>query len=176
MIGISVGVIIVLLIVITMYNILISTKNQVYNAKSSIDVYLKKRFDLIPNLIEIVKGYKEYEKEIFIELTKLRTLFTEGKDVAEDIKLNAKYNDIIMLAEAYPNIKSSEAFIKLQEQLESLEDELQAARRYYNSSVTQYNTKLVTIPFNIIAMIFGLKEEELYKIDEEEKENIKIKI
>ncbi len=176
MIEISIGILIVLVIVIGLYNMLISSRNKVHNAKSSIDVYLKKRFDLIPNLIETVKGYKEYEKEVLTELTKIRTLYTEGQDLSKDCALDSKYKKMLILSENYPDLKASDSFVKLQEELESLEDELQAARRYYNSCVTKYNTQIQMIPLNIIATIFVLKEENLYEVSEDEKQKIEVKI
>ncbi|MEG2484297.1 MAG: LemA family protein [Clostridia bacterium] len=170
-------VLIILIVFVVLYNNLISYKTHANNAKASIDVYLKKRFDLLPNLIETVKGYKNHEEKTLLLLTKLRAQFTTGKDVEKDIKLNKQLSqNIDLVAEAYPDLKAAESFITLQKQLESLEDELQAARRFYNTSVTEYNTKVQQIPYNLIAKVFKLEQLKLYEVLEEEKQKINVKM
>lgn len=173
-IAIVVGIIIV--IVFSMYNTLVKMRNKVKQAESGIDVYLNQRFDLIPNLVECVKGYSKHEKDIFENVVKLRTEYMNNKkiDLKQAEKLNDNMNKIIAVAENYPELKASEQFLNLQKNLSKMESQLQAARRIYNNKVTKYNTKITTIPSNIIAGIFGFKEENLFTIEEYKKENIEI--
>ena len=158
------------------YNILIKLKNEVKQSKSGIDVYLNQRFDLIPNLVECVKGYSKHEKEIFKEIAEMRkTYIKEPKKMENAEKLNNKMDQLVLIAENYPELKTSEQYLNLQKNLTKIENQLQAARRIYNMAVTRYNNKIETIPFNIIAKIFGFKEKNLFVIEEHKKENIKIK-
>ena len=166
--------IIILVVVLVNYNKLVKGRNSIKNAKSAIDVYLNQRFDLIPNLVECVKGYASHEKEVFEEITSLRATYNNDKSIKEAEKLNNKMNQVIAVAENYPELKASEHFLNLQRNLTKIESQLQAARRIYNMEVTSYNNKVETIPTNIIASIFGFKEEELFQIEEYKKENIKI--
>lgn len=173
-IAIVVGIIIV--IVFSMYNTLVKMRNKVKQAESGIDVYLNQRFDLIPNLVECVKGYSKHEKDIFENVVKLRTEYMNNKkiDLKQAEKLNNNMNKIIAVAENYPELKASEQYLNLQKNLSKIESQLQAARRIYNNEVTKYNTKIATVPSNIIAGIFGFKEVSLFTIEEYKKENIKI--
>ena len=164
------------LFVLITYNSLVSKKHKVAQARSSIDVYLNQRFDLIPNLVETVKGYAKHEKEIFEETMKLRTSYFNSKDLDEASKLNSNCNSIIAIAENYPELKANENFLSLQKSLSKMENQLQAARRLYNIEVTDYNTKLNVVPTNIIAKLFNFKEEKLFEIEEYKKENIEIDI
>ena len=164
------------LFVLITYNSLVSKKHKVAQARSSIDVYLNQRFDLIPNLVETVKGYAKHEKEIFEETIRLRTSYFNSKDLDEASLLNSKCNSILAIAENYPELKANENFLSLQKSLSKMENQLQAARRLYNIEVTDYNTKLNVVPTNIIAKIFKLKEEKLFEIEEYKKENIDINI
>ena len=164
------------LFVLITYNSLVSKKHKVAQARSSIDVYLNQRFDLIPNLVETVKGYAKHEKEIFEETMKLRTSYFNSKDLDEASKLNSNCNSILAIAENYPELKANENFLSLQKSLSKMENQLQAARRLYNIEVTDYNTKLNVVPTNIIAKIFNFKEEKLFEIEEYKKENIEIDI
>lgn len=164
------------LFVLITYNSLVSKKHKVAQARSSIDVYLNQRFDLIPNLVETVKGYAKHEKEIFEETMKLRTSYFNSKDLDEASKLNSNCNSILAIAENYPELKANENFLSLQKSLSKMENQLQAARRLYNIEVTDYNTKLNVVPTNIIAKIFNFKEEKLFEIEEYKKENIDINI
>ncbi len=164
------------LFVLITYNSLVSKKHKVAQARSSIDVYLNQRFDLIPNLVETVKGYAKHEKEIFEETIRLRTSYFNSKDLDEASLLNSKCNSILAIAENYPELKANENFLSLQKSLSKMENQLQAARRLYNIEVTDYNTKLNVVPTNIIAKIFNFKEEKLFEIEEYKKENIDINI
>lgn len=175
-IGIVIGIII--LIVFSMYNTLVKMRNKVKQAESGIDVYLNQRFDLIPNLVECVKGYSKHEKDIFEKIVKLRTEYMNNKktNLKQAEKLNNNMNKIIAVAENYPELKASEQYLNLQKNLSKIESQLQAARRIYNNEVTRYNTKIATVPSNIIAGVFGFKEANLFTIEEYKKENIEINL
>ena len=167
-------VIVLLVIVIIEYNSLIKSKNKVKEARSGVDVFLNKRFDLIPNLVECVKGYSKHEKEIFSNISKLRSEYAKSKDLQQAEKLNNGINEIMALAENYPDLKASEQYLNLQKNLSKIESELQAARRIYNVEVTNYNTAISVIPKSIIASMFGFNEEALFEIEEYKKENVKV--
>jgi len=170
-------IVIIVLIVFIQYNSITKLKMKVKQSKSGIDVYLQQRFDLIPNLVQVVKGYMNYEKETLENIIELRTKYNETKDLKISETLNNQLNNIIAVAENYPELKASEQFLNLQKNLSKIESQLQAARRIYNNDVTKYNTKISIIPFNIIAKIFGFKEEYLFEISEENaKNNIDIEI
>ena len=164
------------LFVLITYNSLVSKKHKVAQARSSIDVYLNQRFDLIPNLVETVKGYAKHEKEIFEETIRLRTSYFNSKDLDEASLLNSKCNSILAIAENYPELKANENFLSLQKSLSKMENQLQAARRLYNIEVTDYNTKLNVVPTKKKKKIFNFKEEKLFEIEEYKKENIDINI
>lgn len=169
-------VILIILLVLVQFNTLTKLKLKVKQSKSGIDVYLQQRFDLIPNLVNAVKGYINYEKETFDNITKLRSEYNQTKDIKVSEELNNQINKIIIMAENYPNLKASEQFFNLQKNLSKIESQLQAARRIYNNDVTKYNTKISIIPYNIIASIFGFNEEYLFQINENEKCNFSINI
>ena len=130
------------------------------------DVYLKKRWDLIPNLVECVKGYAKHEKETLQELVALREVYTNTKDLQVGQDLTNKMNNIICRIEEMPNLEANEQFIMLQKSLIKMENQLQAARRIYNGDVTLYNTTIGTFPNNIFAKLFGMKPAELFVIEE----------
>ena len=140
-------------------------KLNVKQSESAIDVYLQQGFDLIPNLVNITKGYMNYEKEMFENIVKLRMQYNENKNIKLSQELNNKLNRVIEMAENYPELRASEQFIKLQKALSKMEGQLQAARRIYNNDVTKYNTKINSIPYNIIAALFGFKEENLFEME-----------
>ncbi len=135
--------------IIATYNIFIKLKKQINNSYSVIDVYLKKRFDLIPNLVEVTKEYANYEKDILVKITEYRTEYNQKKDKNSIYKLNREYDNLMLIVENYPDLKASEQFAKLQKNLIKVESELQAARRIYNNDITKYNTKLSVFPSNI---------------------------
>ncbi len=173
---IIVGVIIVL-VVISQYNTILKAKKTVQQSKSGIDVYLQQRFNLIPNLVETVKGYMNYEKDTFEKLTELRAQYNQTNDMKVSEELNDRINHVLAVAENYPELKASEQFLNLQKSLTKMESQLQAARRIYNNDVTTYNTRISVVPYNIIAGIFGFKEESLFRIeDPEAKNNINVKL
>lgn len=166
--------VIVFVWVLFSYNFLITRKNKIKQAKSSIDVYLTQRFELIPNLVECVKGYMKHEQTVMEKVVSLRSNYNETKSLKAGAELNNMCNNMIGLSESYPDLKANGQFLELQKSLSKMESQLQAARRLYNSEVTVYNTKIVTIPTNIIAGILGFKEEVLFEADDESKENVKI--
>ena len=169
---------IIILIIFGIYNSIVKMKNKVKQAESGIDVYLNERFDLIPNLVECVKSYSKHEKEMFENIVKLRTQYMSNKkaNLKQAEELNNNINKIIAVAENYPELKASEQFLNLQKSLSKMESQLQAARRIYNNEVTKYNTKITTVPSNIIAGLFGFKEADLFTIEEYKKENIEINL
>ena len=156
------------------YNSIIQNRNKVRQAASGIDVYLMQRFDLIPNLVECVKGYMEHEKNVLIEITEARKAYLQNKNLKEGEELNKKCNMIIAVAEEYPELKASELFLNLQKNLSKMENQLQAARRVYNSEVNTYNNSIQKFPGNIIASFGNFKEEEYFEAEYEAKNNIKI--
>ena len=158
--------VILVLFVIVEYNMMVKLKKQMNNSYSVIDVYLQKRFDLIPNLVEVTKGYANYEKDILSKITEYRTSYNQNKDKESLNKLNDEYNNLMLVVENYPDLKASEQFLQLQKSLSKVESELQAARRIYNTDTTKYNTKLSVFPSNIIANIFGFKEGELFELED----------
>lgn len=170
------GVIILIFLIIFMqYNYLVELKSKVKQSKSGIDIYCKQRFDLIPNLVETVKSYINYEKETLEKIIELKNMYNETKDLKLSEKINNKINHILALSETYPNLKASEQFLNLQKKLGKMESQLQAARRIYNSDVTEYNIRIETIPYNILAKAFGFKRENLFEIEnQEERENIDV--
>ena len=173
------AVIIFILLIFYFYNKIINLRNRADEAFSGIDVQYKKRFDLIPNLVQTVKEYMTYEKDTLNHLTELRTKALSGS-ISQDeyIKLSEEVDklvkSIIVSAENYPDLKASEQYLNLQNNLSKIESELQAARRIYNIEVTNYNKAIKVVPKNIVANRFGFKEEELFEIEEKKKENIKV--
>ena len=154
---------------------MLKLRNKVKQSKSGIDVYLNQRFDLIPNLVECVKGYVKHEKEVLENITEMRTKYlNSNKNLKDAEKINNNMNKILAISENYPDLKASEQFLNLQKNLSKMESQLQAARRIYNIDVTNYNTKISVVPNNIIAKMFGFKEEALFEIEEYKKENINI--
>lgn len=160
------------------YNKFIKLLNKVEQSKSGIDVYLKQRFDLIPNLVEVVKGYAKHEEKVLEKIIKLRQSFkdNDNKDLKASAELNDEFTKILAVVENYPELKSNEGFLKLQEQLSKIESQLQAARRIYNSDVTEYNIRVHSVPSNIVASLFDFKENSLFEINENEKNNIEVTI
>ena len=174
--GIIVGIIFAIIIVyiLAKYNKLIKLRNSVKQSESGIDVYLNQRFDLIPNLVECVKGYTKHEKEIFGNITEMRMTYMKNKNIKDAEKINNNINNILAIAEGYPELKASEQFLNLQKSLIKTESQLQAARRIYNNDITRYNTAIQSIPTIIIASMFGFKKMELFQIEEYKRQNIDI--
>ena len=167
---VTIIVIVLLFMIILEYNICVRLRNKVKQAESSIDVYLNQRFDLIPNLVACVKGYKTYQERLFTKLVEKRNIYKDNPNLKEATDLNSEMLSLVGVAEGYPSIKANEQFLKLQEALTRMESQLQAARRIYNGDVTVYNIKITSFPTNIIAKIFNFKEEDLFEIEEYKKE------
>ena len=164
----------VILFVVLMYNGLVRVRNRKEEAWSDIDVQLKRRYDLIPNLVSTVKGYAKHEQETLAKVTEMRTraLAADGvkeKGEAENM-LSGALKTIFAVAENYPDLKASQNFAELQRELSDTENKIQAARRFYNNTVQDLNTAIQVFPKNIIAGIFNFKEEEFFELSEEEKE------
>ncbi|MBO4601186.1 MAG: LemA family protein [Bacilli bacterium] len=160
-----IGVIVLLLFL--EFNSIIYLKNRAKRSYSTIDVFLKKRFDLIPNLIETIKGYTKYEGETLENIVKLRNSFDDG-DYKAGEKLNNTYNKLLALTENYPKLKASENFLHLQKQLTKVENEIAASRRLYINDVTNYNTKIQKFPHMIFALFIGARPMELLSFATEE--------
>ena len=171
-------VLIVILIILAMYNKLVKLKNNVKNAKANIEIYLNKRFDLIPNIVECVKSYSKYENETLENIISLRSNYNEQKNmnIKDAENMNNSLNRLLALVENYPELKANSNYINLQNELHNIEEELEIARTRYNNVVTRYNTKIETIPSNLVASIFAFKKAELFKIENDKKENIKVKL
>lgn len=166
---------IIIIYILVKYNKLIKLKNKVKQSESGIDVYLNQRFDLIPNLVECVKGYANHEKSVIENVTKMRSEYMKtNKNLKKAEELNNSMNGILAIAEGYPELKASEQFLNLQKNLSKIESQLQAARRIYNNDVTKYNTKIETVPTNLIASMFGMKKADLFQIEEYKRSNIDI--
>ena len=168
----------VLLLVVGLYNGLVRLKILVDEAWSGIDVQLKRRYDLIPNLVETVKGYAKHESKTFEKIAELRTSAMSATSPVEKGKLENQLSGalktLFAVAEAYPELKANENFLGLQSELTAIEQELQSARRYYNGSVRDFNTKILVFPNNLLAGILGFKNREFFEADEEEKKNVKV--
>ena len=160
------------------YNALVILKTRIKEAFSGIDVQLKRRADLVPNLVETVKGYAKHEKEVFENVTKARSALMKAETPKEkaqaDNMLSGALKSLFAVAEAYPQLQASQNFQELQRQLEDTEDKVAYARQFYNSNVLEYNTKVRTFPSNLIADTFGFKEEEFFEAKEEEREAVKV--
>ena len=177
---IALGIIIVLIIaVISIYNNLVRLRQKVKNSWSQIDVQLQRRFDLIPNLVETVKGYMNHEDSVLTKVAELRTSWANAGTVAEkaslDNQLSGALKTIMAVSENYPDLKANQNFSELQQELQNTENKISFSRQFYNDSVTMYNTKLEVIPSNIIASMFNFKPEELFKVESEEaRKNVKV--
>ncbi|MCD6403319.1 MAG: LemA family protein [Candidatus Aenigmarchaeota archaeon] len=167
-----------LLYLVLTYNRLVDLKILVENARAQIDVQLKRRFDLIPNLVETVKGYAKHEKEVFEKVAKLRTQFLKTSDTTERIELNNKLTEtlktIFAVAERYPKLRASENFKELQKELERTEDKIAYMRQFYNDVVYRYNKAVKQFPSNIVATIFGFRPMQMFQAVEE-RESVKVK-
>jgi LemA protein len=180
-VGIVILVIIALFVlwVIATYNSLIQTEKQVENSWAQIDVQLKRRADLIPNLVETVKGYAKFEKKVLTDVTKARTAILSAKTPVEAAKgenmLSGALKSIFAVAEAYPQLKASENFKALQEELSSTENKVAFARQFYNDMVMKWNTMILQFPTNIIANTFGKnKAKEFFEAGVSERKSVKV--
>ena len=173
--GIIVGFILWL---IGVYNGLIRLRNRTKEAWSDIDVQLKRRYDLIPNLIEAVKGYAAHEKNLFEKVTQARTQAMQSQGISEKAKaenmLSQTLKSLFAVAENYPNLRASENFSKLQDELSDTENKIQASRRFYNGNVRDFNTKLEVFPNHLIANSLGFTKFEYFEAEEGEKEVVNV--
>lgn len=174
MILVVMAIVVIIVYLFIMYNQLIRRRNKVKQAVSGIDVYLTQRFDLIPNLVECVKGYVKHEQETLVAITEMREKYKQTKNLKDGEILNNQCNKIMAVAEGYPELKASEQFLNLQKNLTKMESQLQAARRIYNAEVNSYNNQVQMFPSNIVAKMFHFEEEEFFQIEEQAKNNVKI--
>ena len=174
---IAIGLIAIWLIYV--FNRLISLKNRTQEAFSDIDVQLKRRHDLIPNLIETVKGYAKHERELFEKVTAARANAISAQGVAAKSQaenmLSQTLKSIFAVAENYPDLKASQNFLQLQDELSDTENKIQAARRFYNGNVRDFNISVEVFPSNLVASLLGFKKFEFFESDGEERENVKVK-
>lgn len=175
---ITVLIVIAFVVVISTYNNFVQLNNKVKEAFSTMDVYLKKRWDLIPNLVETVKGYAKHEKDTLKEIVELRSSAYDNMTDDDKIKANEKLSTgitkIMALAEAYPDLKANENFKDLSNQLTKVEDDIANSRKYYNGVVRMFNNKVEMFPSNILAGIFGYKSKTMFEANTNERENVKI--
>ena len=161
-------VVIIIIAVISIYNRLVQLNVRTDEAWSDIDVQMKRRYDLIPNLVETVKGYATHEKSVFEDVTKARAEALGAQNVSDKSKaenqLEGALKSIFAVAEAYPELKANENFAKLQSDLTDTEDKIQAARRFYNSNVREMNIAIQTFPSNLFATAFGFKKRDLFEL------------
>lgn len=164
---------------VAVYNSLVILKTRIQEALSGIDVQLKRRADLIPNLIETVKGYAKHEKTVFTDVTKARTALINAGSLKEKADANnmlsGALKSLFAVAEAYPQLQASENFRELQRQLEDTEDKIAYSRQFYNGNVLEYNTKVKMFPSNMIANAFAFTEEEFFEAEEEERKKVAVK-
>ena len=182
MIGIIIAVIVVILVifVISSYNGFIKLKNKCEEAFATMDVYLKKRYDLIPNLVETVKGYAAHEKETLEKVIAARNAAQGASTIEDKIAgenaLQGTLKSLFAVAEGYPELKANTNFLDLQEQLKKIEDDIANARKYYNAVIKEFNTKCEVFPSNIIAGIFHFERKPMFEVGSaEERENVKVK-
>ena len=174
-----IGTIVIVLVMfgILTYNSLVESRNMVKEAFATMDVYLKKRWDLVPNLVETVKGYSKHESETLEKVIEARGNYTQmsrQETVDSDNIIKGEVAKLIALSESYPDLKANQNFVDLSRQLVKLEDDIENSRKYYNGTVKNYNLKVLTIPTNIIASMFGFKEEKMFEAVDAERENVKV--
>ena len=173
------GLVVVLVVwVIAIYNNLVSLKNRIQNAWSQIDVQLRRRFDLIPNLVETVKGYATHEREVFENVTTARSAMLGAQGVKQQAvaenALSGALKSLFAVAEAYPELKANENFKLLQEELSGTESKIAYSRQFYNDTVLAYNTLIQSFPSNILANSFNFTEKEYFESDELSREPVKV--
>ena len=170
---------VIVIAVISMYNGLVQARIKVDNAWSQIDVQLQRRFDLIPNFVETVKGYMTHEKETFEKIAALRTSWANASSVSEKAELDGQLSNtlktIMAVSESYPELKANQNFSELSEELRNTENKISFSRQFYNDTVTMYNTKLQVFPSNIIAGMFNFTARDLFKAESDEaRKNVKV--
>ena len=172
-------IVVIILWIIATYNSLISLKNRVKDAWSQIDVQLQRRFDLIPNLVETIKGYTKHESETLENVVKARNTYLSATlpedQMKADGELTQAINKLFALTESYPDLKANTNFTDLQEQLKETENKIAMSRQFYNDIVMQYNNKVEMVPSNIVASIFKFQKQAFFEAVESERENVKVK-
>lgn len=175
---ITIVIVLLVIILIAIYNRFVILRNRIDNAWAQIDVQLKRRFDLIPNLIETVKGYAKHEKKVFTEVTAARTALMNATSLKDKSKANdmlsGTLKSLFAVAENYPTLKANENFMMLQEELSGTESKIAYARQAYNDSVLSYNTGIQMFPGSMIAGMFSFKAREFFKTDEAETKPVKV--
>lgn len=176
--GLIVLTVLIVLIFFSYYNKFVVLNQRIKNSQAQINVQLKKRSDLIPNLVNIVKGYIKHEKSLLTEVTKARTEFLKAKKFEEKVKVGKEMQhslkNLFAVAESYPDIKSNQNFIELQREVSSIEDKIAYARQYYNDSIMSYNNSTEMIPGKWFAQLYNFKKQNYLEIPQEEKINPKI--
>ena len=178
---IVIGIVVIIAIYfLIQYNSLVKTRNTVKEAFSTMDIYLKKRWDLIPNLVEVVKGYAKNEQQTFEKIISLRTNSYDSLSINKKIDVNKQLTSgisrIMAISENYPDLKANETFLQLSKDLTKVEDEIANSRKYYNGSVRILNNKVQMFPSNIVANLFGFKQVEMFEADVEAKNNVKVEL
>ena len=176
--AVLVVVVVIALWLVLAYNGFVQLKNRIDNAWSQIDVQLKRRFDLVPNLVETVKGYAKHEKETFKMVTEARTRMMNASSVKETAEaenmLSGALKTLFAVSENYPDLKANQNFVMLQEELSGIETKIAYARQFYNDEVLKLNTKTETLPDSIIASAFGFKKRDYFKVEAGEKGPVKV--
>lgn len=166
----AIGLLVIILVAI--YNGLVTARMRVNEAWSDITVQLKRRYDLIPNLVDTVKGYAKHERGVFEQVTKTRAEALDARTIEETEKTDNQFKEalksLFAVAENYPDLKADQNYRELQQELVDTEDKIQAARRFYNGSVRDLNTKIQTFPTNVVAALFKFKEREFFEVDQDE--------
>ncbi len=177
------AIVVVALVLIFIYNSLVRLRNRLKEAWSDIDVQLKRRYDLIPNLIETVKGYAKHEKETFENVTRARSQAMQAQESGSDTQKQAQAENMVSdtlkslfaVTENYPDLKASQNFQELQRELSDTENKIQAARRFYNNNVLRYQTKIQSFPTNLLAKVLNFSEKDYFELeDESQKENVSV--
>ena len=173
-------VVLVLIYIFIQYNSFIKLTNKVNEAFSTMDVYLKKRWDLVPNIVEIVKGYMKHESEVLEKVVNLRNSSYDKMSLYDKIDTNQQLSNgiskIIAISESYPDLKANQNFSDLTKQLSKIEEEIVNSRKYYNAVVRIFNTKFEMFPSNIIAKMFNFKSSKMFEADENERNNVKVEL
>lgn len=173
---IVIGVAVVLLVLVLFtYNNLIQLRNKVKEAFSTMDVYLKKRYDLIPSLVDIVKGYAKHETDTLQEVTKMRVNAQKSDlnaAINNEMKIGDALQSLLVIVEKYPDLKANTNFLDLQERLSKMEEEIAFSRRYYNGCVREFNDRCQMFPFNLIAGVFGFKALPMYQVESEQERKV----
>jgi LemA protein len=172
-------IVVIAVLAIGIYNSLVQLRNRCENSWAQVDVQLKRRYDLIPNLVETVKGYAKHEREVFQKVTEARTSAINAGSIKEqgmaENQLSGALKSLFAVAENYPDLKANQNFLMLQEELAGTESKIAYARQFYNDTVMKFNTKQQVFPSNIIAGMFGFKEREYFEIEEPEaREAVKV--